>query len=146
MKKRKRSGRNELRRKYKRSDFPKGLVRGKYASRMQSVMHLDAAVAIVSPDKVRDYLLSSSHPIGRFKSTFFKSLGYEQEHWQVLERDLRATLSTGVQPAGSTQYGEKYAARGSLTGPNGRTAGVVSIWIILTGEAVARFVTAYPEE
>jgi len=53
-------------------------------------MFLDAAAAIVSADKLRDYLLSSAHPIGRYKCTFFRSLGYAPEQWQVLERDLRA--------------------------------------------------------
>ncbi len=109
-------------------------------------MYLDASAAIISVDKLRDYLLSPSHPIGRFKSAFFRSLGYEQENWQVLERDLRLMLSGEAQPAGSTQYGKKYAVPGSLVGPNGRTARVVGIWIILTGEMVPRFVTAYPEE
>jgi hypothetical protein len=146
MTKRKRLSGKKTRRDYKRSDFPNGFARSKYLSRTPAVTRLDAATAIVSPDKVRDYLLSSSHPIGRFKSTFFRSLGYEQHRWQVLEHDLRATLSTEIQPAGSNKYGEKYAASGSLIGPNGRTAAVVSIWIILNGEAAARFVTAYPED
>jgi hypothetical protein len=45
-----------------------------------------------------------------------------------------------------TEYGIKYSISGSITGPNGRSANVVSVWIILTGEDVPRFVTAYPEE
>ncbi len=78
-------------------------------------MFLDAAAAIVSADKLRDYLLSSAHPIGRYKSTFFRSLGYAPEQC-------------------------------ALSGPNGRSAGIVSIWIILVGEKAPRFVTAYPEQ
>lgn len=109
-------------------------------------MFLDAAAAIVSADKLRDYLLSSAHPIGRYKSTFFRSLGYAPEQWQVLERDLRAVLSNEAQPSGVTKYGQKFTVRGALSGPNGRSAGIVSIWIILVGETAPRFVTAYPEE
>jgi len=109
-------------------------------------MFLDAAAAIVSADKLRDYLLSSAHPIGRYKSTFFRSLGYAPEQWQVLERDLRAVLSNEAQPSGVTKYGQKLTVRGALSGPNGRSAGIVSIWIILLGEKAPRFVTAYPEE
>jgi hypothetical protein len=108
-------------------------------------MRLDAASAIVSPEKLRDYLLSSTHPIGRYKSTFFRSLGYSQDRWHVLERDLRAVLSKDAQLAGATEYGQKFTVRGSLSGPSGRVAGIVTVWIILAGETVPRFVTAYPE-
>jgi hypothetical protein len=44
-------------------------------------MVLDATTAIMSPEKLRDYLVSSAHPIGRYKSTFFRSLGYTPECW-----------------------------------------------------------------
>lgn len=39
--------------------------------------------AIVDPAKVRDYLLSASHPVGRFKAAFFLSLGYSEDRWEV---------------------------------------------------------------
>jgi hypothetical protein len=35
---------------------------------------------------------------------------------------------------------------GTITGPSGRAAGVVAVWIILNGEDFPRFVTAYPGE
>jgi len=41
-------------------------------------------------------------------------------------------------------YGRKYEIRAILKGPNGRAAGVVSIWFVRTGEDFPRFVTAYP--
>ena len=52
MKKGKRSNGNELRREYKRSDFPKGLARGKYASRVRAgsnVVRLDPEIASAFP-------------------------------------------------------------------------------------------------
>jgi len=48
-------------------------------------MVLDSAAAIIAPEKLRDYILSTAHPIGRYKSAFFRSLGYTQVHWQQLE-------------------------------------------------------------
>jgi len=108
-------------------------------------MFLDAAAAVIPEDKLRDYLLSSAHPIGRYKSAFFRSLGYTQEQWQILERDLRAVLSNEAQRSDATEYGQKFTVRGVLSGPNGRSAGIISVWIILAGETAARFVTAYPE-
>ncbi len=109
-------------------------------------MLLDPVAAIVSADKLRDYLLSSVHQIGRHKSALFRALGYTREQWYVLERDLLAVLSNEAQSFGITEYGQKFIVRGALSGPNGRTARIVSVWIILTGETVPRCVTAYPEE
>lgn len=108
-------------------------------------MRLDAPGAVIPTEKLRDYLLSSAHPIGRYKSTFFRSLGYAPDQWQVLERDLRAHLSNDARSAGVTDYGQKFTVSGPLSGPNGRSTGVVTVWIILTGERTPRFVTAYPE-
>jgi hypothetical protein len=36
--------------------------------------------AIVPEAKVRDYLLSNAHPVGRFKAVFFIALGYSAEN------------------------------------------------------------------
>jgi hypothetical protein len=33
--------------------------------------------AIIDPEKLRDYVLSRAHPVGRFKAAFFASLGSE---------------------------------------------------------------------
>src|SRR5438874_11316128 len=94
-------------------------------------MFLDAAAAIVSADKLRDYLLSSAHPIGRYKSTFFRSLGYAPEQWQVLESDLRAVLSYEAQPSGVTKYGQKFTVLGALLGQHRLYAGIVSNRLLL---------------
>jgi hypothetical protein len=45
-----------------------------------------------------------------------------------------------------TQHGRKYVIRANLKGPNGRTFAMQSIWIVLKGEDLPRFVTAYPGE
>jgi len=36
----------------------------------------------IDPAKIRDYLLSSTHPVGRFKAPFFAALGYTEKDWQ----------------------------------------------------------------
>ena len=105
----------------------------------------NAGRATIDPTKLRDYLLSSAHPVGRFKVQFFETLGYAQDDWPRLEADLRAQhLSQDAQPATGSQYGQKYEIRAILTGVAGRSAEVVSVWIILVGEDTPRFVTAYP--
>ena len=40
--------------------------------------------AIVEPEKVREYLLSPTHPVGRFKAAFFHALGYSSPADQVV--------------------------------------------------------------
>lgn len=45
--------------------------------------------AVVNVEKIRDYLLSDAHPVGRFKAAFFAGQGYSQAEWEVLATDLR---------------------------------------------------------
>jgi hypothetical protein len=102
--------------------------------------------AIIEERKLRDYLLSPTHPVGRFKAAFFARMGYAQERWEELERDLREQhLIREAEEIGETRYGRKYRIRAPLEGPSGRKVELVSIWIIRKGETVPHFVTAYPE-
>ena len=106
----------------------------------------NAERAVIEPAKLHAYLLSRNHPIGRFKATFFLALGYSSENWRQLEADLRSQhLSQDATADERTPYGQKYAIRATLVGPSGRSAEVVSVWVVRTGEEFARFVTAYPE-
>ncbi len=103
--------------------------------------------ALIEPTKVRGYLLSREHPVGRFKAAFFESLGYSAEAWQLLEGDLRAIAVAGeATPGDQTKYGQKYEVSGILTGPTGRPVPIVTAWIVRWGEDAPRFVTAFPGE
>jgi len=44
----------------------------------------------------------------------------------------------------ANEYGQKYEVRGNMTGPAGKTAVVVAIWIVLRAEDFPRLVTAFP--
>ena len=103
--------------------------------------------AVIDPAKLRGYLLSGTHPVGRFKARFFARLGYSTDNWQRLDEDLRRQhLSTPVHRVEVTRYGQKYEIRAILKGPNGRSAQVVSVWFVPAGFDTPRFVTAYPGE
>ncbi|HEX7075607.1 MAG TPA: hypothetical protein VF226_16330 [Hyphomicrobiaceae bacterium] len=106
--------------------------------------HIESAT--IPPEKVRDYLLSQNHAIDRYKTVFFRSLGCDQANWEALADDLRSLLTSDAAQIGITEYGVKYEIRGAITGPKGRTANVITAWIILSGEDAPRFVTAYPED
>lgn len=101
--------------------------------------------AEVDEAKVRGYLLSPWHPLGKFKAAFFAELGYSVQSWERLARDL--VRHARVHPVASvsiSRYGQKFEVRGTLVGPTGAEARLVTIWIVLRGESHPRLVTAYP--
>lgn len=100
--------------------------------------------AVISETKIRDYLLSSVHPIGRFKSIFFNDLGYFSDNWKTLHDDLKGFLHLDATLKEQTEYGSKYEIRGGITGPSGKSAMLVTAWMVRAGEDFPRFVTAYP--
>ena len=106
----------------------------------------NAATAVIESSKVRDYLLSPNHPVGRFKAVVFTALGYSQEDWPRLREDLlRHGRSGQARLAEATAYGQKYLVSATLTGPNGRTGRFVSVWLVEPESSAPRFLTAYPE-
>lgn len=107
----------------------------------------EAQRAVIAPAKIRDYLLSPSHPVGRFKSPFFTSLGYTTADWRRLEQDLLALAVSGdAEPGQQSPYGQKYEIRGILNGPSRKSARVLTVWIVRFESDVAEFVTAFPGE
>jgi hypothetical protein len=102
--------------------------------------------AIIPPEKIRDYLLSPSHPVGRYKAAFLRSHGYGLDGWEILEKDIRSLLPVDARLLETTEFGKKYKISGNITGPNGRMFGMTTIWIILRCEYIPRQVTAYPED
>jgi hypothetical protein len=103
--------------------------------------------AVVDVEKVRDYLLSSTHPVGRLKAAFFIGLGYRAEDWAGLHKDLLdVALVDAVTPGRFTRYGNKYEIRATLKGPSGRSAMVLTVWIVRHGEDFPRFITAFPDD
>ena len=105
-----------------------------------------AEQAVIDPRKLRDYLLSSEHPVGRLKAAFFVQLGFSAAtNWVRLDLELRRLAMEGSAELGErTSFGQKYVVRGRITGPVGRTADVLSVWIILNNEKNPRLVTVYP--
>lgn len=99
----------------------------------------------MDPSKVRNYLLSEAHPVGRFKAAFFLGLGYSAAASEALTADLRKHAIDGSTSLGEANaYGQDYEVRGSLREPAGRVVSLVSAWIVLRGEDIPRFVTTYP--
>lgn len=101
--------------------------------------------AIIDVEKLRGYVLSSVHPVGRFKAAFFQKLGYSAKNWEVFEQHLRELIrSQDITRIEETRYGQKFIVEGTLASPAGEIVQIVTVWVILKGENVPRFVTAYP--
>jgi hypothetical protein len=105
----------------------------------------NAEQAIVDPAKIRGYLLSFTHPVGRFKASFFAGLGYREEQWEILRDDLLKIARSGIpirrQPG---KFGVKYEIDGILSGPSGQSAEIKTVWMVGAGQTASRFITAYP--
>ena len=100
---------------------------------------------VVEDAKVRDYLLSPTHPVGRFKSVFFIALGFSSDQWLLLRDALLDLARTGdAAPGQPGPFGLKFEIRATLTGPSGRQGSVMTVWMVSYGQDFPHFVTAYP--
>jgi hypothetical protein len=105
----------------------------------------NADSAVIERAKLQDYLLSQTHPVGRFKARFFMALGFSADRWREFDAALRTQhLTQDVAETESGPHGQSYTIRAILSGPGGQSASVVSIWFVRVGEQHPRFVTAYP--
>ena len=98
------------------------------------------------PEKLRDYLLSPSHPVGRFKARYFRSLGYTPDDWESLAEAFLDAAHVGDAEEVPSPYGRKFRIVAELQGAADGRAQVVTIWILTRNDATPRFVTAYPLE
>jgi len=106
----------------------------------------NAERAEVRPEKLREYLLSPSHPVGRFKARFFESLGYTLQNWEALSEAFLEFAHTGEAEELSSPYGRKFQIVGDLVAQAGGGVSIVTIWILQSSDSPPRFVTAYPLE
>ena len=81
--------------------------------------------------------------------------GDKQNFWQRIlgftsASDIRETILTAVsvdilESKGKSAYGDRFELSIQITGPSGATRQVRTAWIVLEGEQIARFVTAFPD-
>jgi hypothetical protein len=100
----------------------------------------------IAPEKLRDYLLSPSHPVGRFKARLLAALGFTRERPELLEAELRRIAAAGeVAQQEDTPYGRKYTVQGVLAGPTGSRS-VITVWFQERDRGRVRLVTVRPVE
>jgi hypothetical protein len=101
--------------------------------------------AVVTQEKVIDYLLSDTHRDGRHKAIFLKRFGFRVEEWEGLVSALREhAVEHDITRVEVSPYGQRYVIEGSIRSPDGRNPFIRSIWFIEAGDDTPRFVTAYP--
>jgi len=102
------------------------------------------ANTIIVREKVTRYLLV---PQARGdKSGFLERAGYTREDADQLLRDLRLQLPLDAVPTKSNKFGQYYEIRGSLTGPNGVTLAVRTVWLSEHLSGVTKFVKLLPDK
>jgi hypothetical protein len=107
----------------------------------------NAETAYIPLPKLRDYLLSETHAIGRAKAAFFYKIGFTRERAEELQIALSDVARTGnVVDVVETLYGKKYVVDGELRAPMGASIKIRTVWIVEKGEVAPRFVTAYPRK
>ena len=100
--------------------------------------------AVIARAKVVSYLLAWRRE--NDKSEFLAQAGYTAAQADQLLEDIRGQLlPREAEFEETTEYGDTYRIRGTLTGPNGRALRVVSIWMRESGTGSTKFITLYPE-
>ena len=103
------------------------------------------ATAIIAKEKITDYLLEWQPD--NDKSKFLELAGYRSNNWQRLTDDIRTQiLSTDAEFSRKTPYGDLFRIRKELTGPNGVTLRVVTIWMKEYVSGETKFITLFPDK
>ena len=101
--------------------------------------------AVVRPEKISDYLLSATHPAGRYKARFFGQFGFSRATPETLTQSfIGHARSNEVTTVEQTAFGTRYRIDGTLGSPDGRNPRVRVIWFIDSGGDIPNLVTAYP--
>lgn len=101
--------------------------------------------AYISLSKLKDYLLSETHPIGKSKAKLFRSHGFNEVNVEMLKEGLlNIAYSSDVMDMTMTSHGVKYLIDGKLATPNKDYIELRTVWIVDNGQVLPRFVTAYP--
>lgn len=101
--------------------------------------------AYVPAEKLKDYLLSKTHAVGKAKAKFFRTFGYTERNSGRLAADLLSiAASEGTPQVVVSDYGTKYIMDGDLVTPTGATVRLRTVWVAEPHDERPRFVTAYP--
>ncbi|MBD1812623.1 DUF6883 domain-containing protein [Microcoleus sp. OTE_8_concoct_300] len=108
---------------------------------------MNAPTRLEFPIAKAQYLFSSATEagVGGDKQKFWREvMGFESP--EAIRDAIIAQISLELlQPVGQNDYGERYQAIILVTGRSGVSWQIRTGWIVLSGEDIARFVTAFPQ-
>jgi len=91
--------------------------------------------------------ICSSRRRAATKSGFLERAGYTLDNADQLLRDLRSQLvPLDAALTKSNKFGRYYEIRGTVTGPNGETLAVRTIWMTEHLSGATKFVTLLPDK
>jgi len=100
--------------------------------------------AVVEIQKLRDYSLNPSHPVGQHKARVFRAalgITLNDAGW-LRERALEIALNDDAQRSAASVFGDKYVID-SVVEREGRSAIVRFSWIIEHGTDFPRLTSCY---
>lgn len=100
--------------------------------------------ANVHKSKITDYLLSETHPVGRYKARFWLKFGFSPSHHKELMDAFRKHAYNDYVKMEKTGFGTRYVIEAPLISLDGRNPFVRSIWFVDYDESPPSLVTAYP--
>lgn len=101
--------------------------------------------AYIPLSKLKDYLLSETHSVGKSKAKLLRSSGFNETNVTSLKEGLLAIAhSEQLIETDASPHGIKYIIEGELKTPTGGAIKMRTVWIIDKGQERPRFVTAYP--
>lgn len=101
--------------------------------------------AYVSKEKLVDYILSETHPVGSTKAKFFRGLGFKERNMGQLAKSLiQIARANEIKSSRESIYGINYLIEGKVKTPSGKTVVIITVWFIEKGGNRPSFVTAYP--
>lgn len=107
---------------------------------------ITAENSVIPDEKLVDYALNKNHPgDGKAKAIAFeRALGYNQSNYRDLIENIKQNLARfPARFKGSNEFGDRYEVILRLEGPNGKEANVLTSWIILKNEDIARLTSLY---
>jgi len=100
--------------------------------------------SIIPENKISGYLLSTAHPVGRFKARFWMKFGFTADRHEELMDALRRHAYNDYTESENTEFGVRYMIEAPLDAPDGRRPVVRSVWFIEEHGETPVLVTAYP--
>ena len=101
--------------------------------------------AYISKEKLLEYLLSETHPVGKSKAKFFRKLGFNESNVDKLKQIFLSISRTyDVDDVKKTAYGVNYVIKGEIRLQN-KSASIKTVWFIELGTDKPRFITAFPD-